>query len=45
MIKFGGEWISLIDIENIVVGYDKVVNVVVIGIYYLKWDECLFLII
>lgn len=45
VIKFGGEWILFIDFENVVVGYLSVVEVVVIGVVYLKWDEWLLLIV
>jgi acyl-CoA synthetase (AMP-forming)/AMP-acid ligase II len=39
VIKSGGEWISSIDIENIVVGCDGVLDAAVIGIPHPKWEE------
>lgn len=39
VIKSGGEWISSIDVENIVVGHPKVELAAVIGIAHPKWDE------
>jgi len=45
LIKSGGEWISLFDLENALVGYPAVQEVAVIAILYLKWDECLFAVI
>ena len=39
MIKSGGEWISSIDIENIVMGHPKVANCAVIAVSHLKWEE------
>jgi fatty-acyl-CoA synthase len=39
VIKSGGEWISSIDIENIVMGCPGVLEVAVIGIPHPKWEE------
>lgn len=39
VVKSGGEWISSIDIENIVVGHPKVHLAAVIGVAHPKWDE------
>lgn len=39
IVKSGGEWISSIDIENIVVGHPKVALAAVIGVAHPKWDE------
>ena len=39
MIKSGGEWISSIDIENIVAGHTKVQECAVIGVPHEKWGE------
>ncbi len=39
VIKSGGEWISSIQIENIVVGHEKVLEAAVIGAKHKKWDE------
>jgi fatty-acyl-CoA synthase len=39
VIKSGGEWISSIDIENIVMGHPKAALAAVIGVKHPKWDE------
>ena len=39
LIKSGGEWISSIDLENIVMGSPKVANCAVIAVAHPKWDE------
>lgn len=39
VIKSGGEWISSIEIENIVVGHPAVAIAAVIGVAHPKWDE------
>ena len=39
LIKSGGEWISSIDIENIVIGHPKVANCAVIAVPHPKWEE------
>ncbi|MGY9050236.1 MAG: AMP-binding enzyme, partial [Rhodobacterales bacterium] len=39
LIKSGGEWISSIDLENIVMGSPKVAACAVIAIPHPKWDE------
>ena len=39
MIKSGGEWISSIDIENIVMGHPEVANCAVIAVSHPKWEE------
>ena len=39
LIKSGGEWISSIDLENIVMGSPKVSNCAVIAIPHPKWEE------
>ena len=39
LIKSGGEWISSIDIENIVMGHPKVANCAVIAVPHPKWEE------
>ena len=39
IVKSGGEWISSIDIENIVIGHPKVALAAVIGVVHPKWDE------
>jgi fatty-acyl-CoA synthase len=39
VIKSGGEWISSIDIENIVAGCPGVLDAAIIGIPHPKWEE------
>ncbi|MAI57441.1 MAG: long-chain fatty acid--CoA ligase [Rhodobacteraceae bacterium] len=39
LIKSGGEWISSIDLENIVMSHPDVANCAVISIQHPKWDE------
>jgi fatty-acyl-CoA synthase len=39
VIKSGGEWISSIDIENVVVGCPGVSEAAVIGVPHPKWEE------
>lgn len=39
VIKSGGEWISSIDIENIVMGHPAVAMAACIGMPHPKWDE------
>lgn len=39
LIKSGGEWISSIDLENIVMAHPKVANCAAIAVPHPKWDE------
>lgn len=39
LIKSGGEWISSIDIENVVMSHPKVGSCAVIAVPHPKWDE------
>ncbi|MGH6780577.1 MAG: AMP-binding enzyme, partial [Sphingomonadaceae bacterium] len=39
VIKSGGEWISSIDVENIVTGHPQVAVAAVVGVAHPKWDE------
>ncbi|MCH2163229.1 MAG: long-chain-fatty-acid--CoA ligase [Marinovum sp.] len=39
LIKSGGEWISSIDIENVVMAHPEVANCAVIAAPHPKWDE------
>lgn len=39
VIKSGGEWISSIDLENIMMAHPAVAEAAVIGIQHPKWDE------
>jgi fatty-acyl-CoA synthase len=39
LIKSGGEWISSIDLENVVMGHPDVASCAVIAVPHPKWDE------
>ncbi|MGV6812018.1 MAG: long-chain-fatty-acid--CoA ligase [Brevirhabdus sp.] len=39
LIKSGGEWISSLDVENVVMSHPAVANCAVVGIPHPKWDE------
>jgi len=39
IIKSGGEWISSVELENIVVAHPALANAAVIGVPHPKWDE------
>ncbi len=39
LIKSGGEWISSLDLENVVMAHPKVANCAVIAVPHPKWDE------
>ena len=39
LIKSGGEWISSVDLENVIMSHPKVKEAAVIGIPHPKWDE------
>ena len=39
IIKSGGEWISSVEIENIVLGNPSISDAAVIGVAHPKWDE------
>ena len=39
IIKSGGEWISSVGLENIVMGHEAIANAAVIGISHPKWQE------
>ncbi|HET8708138.1 MAG TPA: AMP-binding protein, partial [Pseudomonadales bacterium] len=45
VIKSGGEWISSIDLENVMMAHPAVAEAAVIGIKHPKWDERPLLII
>jgi len=42
LVKSGGEWISSVDLENIIMGHPKVVEAAIIGIPDPKWSEIPF---
>jgi fatty-acyl-CoA synthase len=39
VIKSGGEWISSIDLENVIMGHPAVAEAAVIGLHHPKWTE------
>ena len=39
MIKSGGEWISSIDMENLLMGHPAVRDAAVVGVPHPKWQE------
>jgi fatty-acyl-CoA synthase len=39
VIKSGGEWISSIELENLVMAHPAVQQAACIGVYHPKWDE------
>ncbi|MBS0614551.1 MAG: AMP-dependent synthetase, partial [Proteobacteria bacterium] len=39
VIKSGGEWISSIDMENLLIGHPAVRDAAVVGIPHAKWQE------
>ncbi|TGV11252.1 long-chain-fatty-acid--CoA ligase [Mesorhizobium sp. M8A.F.Ca.ET.173.01.1.1] len=39
VIKSGGEWISTIELENLLIGHPDVAEAAAIGVYHPKWDE------
>jgi fatty-acyl-CoA synthase len=39
LIKSGGEWISSIDMENLLIAHPKVAAAAVIGVHHPKWTE------
>ncbi len=39
LVKSGGEWISSVEVEGVIMGHPKVLEACVIGIPHPKWDE------
>ena len=39
LIKSGGEWISSVDLKNVIMSHPKVKEAAVVGIPHPKWDE------
>jgi fatty-acyl-CoA synthase len=39
LVKSGGEWISSVDLENLIMGHPKVAEAAVIGVFHPKWEE------
>ena len=39
LIKSGGEWISSVDLENMIMGHEKVLEAAVFAVPHPKWDE------
>jgi len=38
-VKSGGEWISSVELESLIMGHPKVLEACVVGIPHPKWDE------
>jgi fatty-acyl-CoA synthase len=39
MVKSGGEWISSVDLENVIMGYPGVAEAAVVAVAHEKWGE------
>ena len=39
LVKSGGEWISSVELESLIMGHPKVLEACVIGVPHQKWDE------
>jgi fatty-acyl-CoA synthase len=39
LVKSGGEWISSVELEGLIMGYSKVLEACVVGVPHPKWDE------
>jgi fatty-acyl-CoA synthase len=39
LVKSGGEWISSVEVEGLIMGYPKVLEACVVGLPHPKWDE------
>jgi fatty-acyl-CoA synthase len=39
LVKSGGEWISSVEVEGLIMGYPKVLEACVIGVPHPKWSE------
>ena len=39
LVKSGGEWISSVDLENVIMAHPKVAEAAVVGVYHPKWQE------
>ena len=39
LVKSGGEWISSVELESLIMGHPKVLEACVIGLPHPKWDE------
>ena len=39
LVKSGGEWISSVELESLIMGHPRVLEACVIGVPHLKWDE------
>jgi fatty-acyl-CoA synthase len=39
LVKSGGEWISSVELESLIMGYPKVIEACVVGVPHPKWDE------
>lgn len=45
IIKTGGEWISSVDLENVIAGHPDILECTVIGVPDAKWDERPFVLV
>lgn len=45
VIKSGGEWISSIDMENLLTAHPKILQAAVVGLEHPKWDERPFVLV
>ena len=39
LVKSGGEWISSVDLENVLMAHPKVAEAAVVGVFHPKWQE------
>ena len=39
LVKSGGEWISTVELENLLIAHPKVAEAAVIAVFHPKWDE------
>ena len=39
LVKSGGEWISSVDLENVIMGHPKLLEAAVFAVPHEKWDE------
>ncbi|MBE3566483.1 MAG: fatty acid--CoA ligase, partial [Thermogemmatispora sp.] len=39
LVKSGGEWISSVELENLIMGHPKVLEACVVGVPHPKWSE------
>jgi len=39
LVKSGGEWISIVDLENAIMAHPKVAEAAIVGVFHPKWQE------